>query len=282
MTANKLKLNGSKTEFIIIGTQQGLGKLPQMDLRVADSVIKSSACVRNLGTMFDTHLSMTPHINSMISSINYQLRNIRRIRRFLDQKTLHTIVLALVISRLDSGNALLYGAKSTDLDRLQSLQHKAAKLIFYATRLDSPTPLMHNLHWLPVRERIKFKLCLYVYKCLHDSAPSYLTELVSYRTRSSSGPVTRSSNDTTLLNSFIGNTCSGDKSFRAAGPALWNCLPRNIREACSVSVFKKLLKAHYYPHWIFALFILFFSFSCALISLEKHSTNPCTCMYVCM
>ena len=182
----------------------------------------------------------------MISSINYQLRNIRRIRRFLDHKTLHTVVQALVISRLDTGNALLYGAKSKDLDRLQSLQHKAAKLIFYAARLDSPTPLMHNLHWLPVRDRIKFKLCLYIFKCLHESAPSYLTELLSYRTRSS-GPITRSSMDTSLLNTHISKNRSGDKSFYSAGPALWNCLPRTIREATSVATFKKSLKAHYYP-----------------------------------
>ena len=121
---------------------------------------------------------MTPHINSMISSISFQLPNISRIKRFLDHDTLHAVVRALVLSRLDYGNALLYGAKLKDLDRLQSLLYKAAKLIFSAARRDSPSPLMHKLHWLPVRERINFKVCLYIFKCLDESAPQYLIGVV--------------------------------------------------------------------------------------------------------
>ena len=103
-------------------------------------------------------MSMTSHINSLISSVNYHLRNIRHISTFLDQDSKHAVVRSFILSRLDYGNALLYGAKSKDLDRLQSLQHKAIKLIFSANRLDSPAPLMNTLHWLPVRERINFKM----------------------------------------------------------------------------------------------------------------------------
>ena len=89
-------------------------------------------------------MSMSSHINSLISSVNYHLRNIRRISKFLDQHTIHAVVRSFILSRLDYGNALLYGAKSKHLDRLQSLQHKAIKLIVSANRFDSPAPLMNT------------------------------------------------------------------------------------------------------------------------------------------
>ena len=75
---------------------------------------------------------MIQHINSLISSVNFHLRNIRRIDKYLDQDKNHHVVCCIILSRLDYGNALLYGAKSKDLHRLQSLQNKAVKLIFSA------------------------------------------------------------------------------------------------------------------------------------------------------
>ena len=159
------KLNQTKCDFFIAGTSQRLQKLPSpVVLKIGDSVIKPVTTVRNLGILFDAQMSMSSHINSLISSVNYHLRNIRRISKFLDQDTKHAVVLSFILSRLDYGNALLYGAKSKDLDLLQSLQHKAIKLIFSANRFDSPVPLMNTLHWLPIRERINFKICMYVFK----------------------------------------------------------------------------------------------------------------------
>ena len=248
MTMNKLKLNPNKTEFFICGTAQNISKLPpDVVLTLEGNVFKPSTSVRNLGIIFDSHMSMTPHINSLISSLNFHLRNIRRISRFLDFDTKHMVVRSLILSRMDNGNALLYGAKVKDLDRLQSVQNKAVKLIFSADRRASPSPLLDSLHWLPVRERIQFKLCMYVYKCLHGCAPNYLSAFISYKSHPETGPVTRSADDTSLLTVHVGRTRTGDRSFSVSAPMLWNCLPKEIREACSLPVFKKLLKSHLYP-----------------------------------
>jgi hypothetical protein len=249
MRKNKLKLNPGKTEFFIAGTVQNLIKIPPVTLKVDGSIIKPSDTVRNLGIVFDKHMSMTQHINSLISTVNFHLRNLRRIGRYLDKETKHSAVRALILSRIDYGNALLYGAKSKDLDRLQSLQNKAAKLIYSAGKRDSPSQLMHNLHWLPIRDRIKFKICMYVYKCLQGNAPKYLSDFLSHRVRASDGPVTRSTGDTTLLSAHVSRLCIGDKSFFVAAPSLWNSLPRSIREACSLQSFKKILKSYLYPQY---------------------------------
>ena len=132
---------------------------------------------------------MSKQVNKLVSSCNYHLRNVYRIGRYLDIETRHSVVRALILSRLDYGNALLYGATSKDLNRLQSLQNRCAKFIFSSSRLDSPKPLLRSLHWLPIRERIHFKLCLYVNKCLNDEAPGYLADMVKRKLTIHSGPV---------------------------------------------------------------------------------------------
>ena len=147
---------------------------------------------------------------------------------------------------MDYCNSLLYGVKSNDLHRLQSLQHKAAKLIFCAPRRSDPIPLMNSHHWLPLNKRIKFKLCLLIYKCLNDCAPPYLIDTICRKTTSSKGPVTRSAKDKTHLIKPRCNKIIGDKSFAVAGPSIWNSLPRSIGETTSITVFKKKLETHLY------------------------------------
>ena len=89
---------------------------------------------------------------------------------------------ALVLSRLDYANSLLAGCNTGDIKRLETLQNKAARIIFRVPRLESATPLLNTLHWLPVKKRIIFKTLLYVYKVLNGLAPEYLTQFISLYT----------------------------------------------------------------------------------------------------
>ena len=104
--------------------------------------------------------------------------------------------------------------------------------------------LLQELHWLPIRMHIQFKIVVNVYKCRHALAPEYLSELVSLSTVTYA---TRSSFDTSLLHIPKTKTVAGDSAFHAAAPRLWNKLPRNTREAPTIHVFKSLLKTHIFP-----------------------------------
>ena len=110
--------------------------------------------------------------------------------------------------------------KSKGLDRLQCLQHKAIKLISFA-RFDSPAPLINTLNWLPIREQIHFKICMYVFKCIHGHAPKYLTDFISHRLRPVTGPITRSSNDSHTYCCTRWTKLYRDKSFYVTAPPLW-------------------------------------------------------------
>lgn len=245
MDINKLKFNSEKTELFIAGSQYGCQKLPLIRLRVGENLIEPSSHIKNLGVIFDTQMNMTKQINSIISSGYFQLRNIRRIGRYLNQDTKHHVVRSLILSKLDYGNALIYGSNMKDIRRLQTLQNRSAKFIFSAGRLESPKPLLDTLHWLPIDTRIKYKLCLYVFKCLHDHAPVYLNQCLHFKPRPS-GPTTRSSSDRSLLLVPLSKKRIGDKAFTSAGPTLWNSLPRHLRELDNINAFKKMLKTYLY------------------------------------
>ena len=181
------------------------------------------------------------------------------------------VVLTISFSRIDYGNALLLGATEKDLTRLQRLQNRAARLINLVGRDHPSAPLLQELHWLRIRMRIQFKILVYVYKCRYNLASEYLSELVLPSTVTYA---TRSSFDTSLLHIPKTKNVTGDSAFHAAAPRLWNKLPRNIREAPSIHVFKSLLKTHLFWNCSFfaildcsVYFILYLFLCLALCSL---------------
>ena len=182
-------------------------------------------------------------MSAICRSVNSHIRNISHIRKYIDQSTCQHVVRALVTSRLDYANSLLFSSSDNDLQRLQLLQNRAASVIFRARKFDHVTPFYLRLHWLRIPQRIKFKVLVMTYKCLQHTAPSYLQDLISIYypsrcLRSSSDKSTLTVPRTNLANSF------GCKCFFAAAPFLWNGLPRELRQAPTLKQFKSALKTH--------------------------------------
>ena len=160
----------------------------------------------------------------------------------LTKEACNHAVRSLVLSRLDYSNSMLVNASKVDIDRLQRIQNRAAKIVCRAGKYDRATPLLKQLHWLPVERRISYKVALIVYKCIHKLAPQYLINLLSPQRRSSYR--LRSSEDTTILHVPRINSKRGEASFDFCGPKIWNSLPSHVRLCTSVESFKKKLKTH--------------------------------------
>ena len=107
---------------------------------------------------------MFTQVSKVASSCFYYIYNIRRIRKYLSREVCETLVNSLITSRLDYCNSLLYGCPSSLLARLQRVQNSAARLIYNVSRTFSSSPLLINLHWLPVKHRILFKILLILTK----------------------------------------------------------------------------------------------------------------------
>ena len=242
LLANKLLINDTKTEFLIIGTRQQLSKIQIDSISVGESSISSSKEVRNLGAWLDNTLSMSTQVSKVASSCFYYIYNIRRIRKYLSSEVCETLINALVTSRLDYCNSLLYGSPSSLVARLQRVQNSAARLIHNISRTSPSSPLLINLHWLPVKFRIIFKILLITYKAIHSLAPEYIIQLIQVKTPNRT---LRSSNTILLQHPSIKSSKTlGDRAFSLAAPAEWNILPPNIRNAPTLPLFKKLLKTH--------------------------------------
>ena len=180
MANNFLKLNDSKSEFLILRLScqsAHLSKVPA-PLAIGRCQVSQVVSARNIGVIFDETMSMDKQIRQMCKSALHQLHNIHNIRKFLDRDALQTLVHALVTSKLDSFNSLYSGLPVFQIMKLQRAQNAAARLVLGIPRCEHITPGLKSLQWLPVEKRIVFKLCLLVYKTQHCLAPSYLYGLL--------------------------------------------------------------------------------------------------------
>ena len=241
MATNFLRLNDDKTEFIILGTPHMLNKLPPLHLTVGSDTISPSTSARNIGALFDNNLSMTCHISHLCRGAWHQLRQIGTIRQFLNSSSTATLMHSFVSSRLDNYNSLLYGAPKHHLMRIQRVQNAAARVVTKSKKYDHVTPLLRELHWLPIEQRITYKILLMTFKALHDKAPKYIQDLISVSVKERD---LRSNNQLLLEVPKCRLSTYGCRSFSYSAPMLWNRLPEKCRKASTLTGFKSLLKTH--------------------------------------
>ena len=248
MHANMLKLNPDKTEFILFGTAAARSKLATLfPIDILGTKVVPERVVRNLGVAFDATLSLSQHMVKVSQSCNYHMRDLRRIRKHLDHSSAIALANALISSRLDYCNSLLYTLSQADISKLQSVQNSLCRIVTRTSRFSHITGPMKSLHWLPIRSRIIFKINLITFKALHTDTPKYLSnKLIPY----TSGRNTRRSNPKNKFLTKPAYTRSFrskrvfDKCYSTSAPFLWNKLPLNVRTSSSVESFRSGLKAY--------------------------------------
>ena len=184
---------------------------------------------------------MAPHVTAVCKSAFFHLRNISKIRKFLNTETTKSLVHAFITSKVDYCNSLLYGVPKYLLLRLQRVLNCAARIVFKSNKYDHITPLLKELHWLPIEQRIKFKIFLITFKALNKQGPNYITDLlIPYKPSRS----LRSSTRNFLMKLVFNLKAYGGRSFGLASAVLWNDLPQSIKDSQSVETFKQKLKTH--------------------------------------
>jgi Reverse transcriptase (RNA-dependent DNA polymerase) len=239
----RLKLNASKTELIWFSN---FPKENQLDLSVQiddNCLIEPSDVVRDLGVLLDNKLSMSNHISAVTKSCFFHLRRIRQIKRCLNESCLQTLVQALVISRLDYCNSVLVNLPDSTLHPYTTILHSAARLVKGLKPRDHITPALRQLHWLPVKARITYKICLLMYNINSGSCPHYMSSLVTPCSQLQSRNNLRSSAKGDYAIQRTTRTL-GRRAFSVAGPSEWNKLPALVRQAPTTATFKTRLKTH--------------------------------------
>ncbi|KAF7246446.1 AT-rich interactive domain-containing protein 2 [Varanus komodoensis] len=247
MRANKLKLNPDKTEVLLVGGS-GFGE-GGFDLVLNGATLPLRDKVRNLGVLLDPELSLEAQVTAVVRNAFLQLRLINQLRPYLEYDCLATVTHALVTSRLDFRNALYVGLPLKTVRTLQLVQNRAARLLTGTGRYAHMTPVLHQLHWLPIEARAQFKVLIMTYKALNGLGPGYLNErLCLYMP---DRPL-RSAGESLLQEPSmkeIRRVSTRRRAFSAVAPNLWNSLPKEVRLAPPLLVFRRQLEHLAFSRW---------------------------------
>jgi hypothetical protein len=238
-TRNMLKLNDSKTEFLVLTSRHSRQTPNVSSINVGGSNVSAVHSARNIGAVMDDKLTMVDHVSAICKSSYAHLRSIAQIRRYLTQDATACLIHAFVTSKLDNMNSLLIGLPDHMIKKLQYIQNHAAKIVTRKKKYDHVSPLLQSLHWLPVYFRIQYKVLLMTHKCLHGKAPTYLAALLE---RYVPGRSLRSGDQYLLVEKRSKLKTYGDRAFSVAAPRLWNALPLELRKCECLNSFKSSLK----------------------------------------
>ena len=241
MQDNYLQLNPDKTEILFVSTKQGLQMCDINHMSVANSQVLPAPSVKDLGVILDSCLRLEDHVNAVCKTAFFHPRNIARIRPYLNRNTTEKVIHAFVSSRLDYCNSLLYGMPNVLIAKLQRVQNVAARIVTGTKKYSHITPVLSELHLLPVKYRVEYKIGLIVFKYLHTLAPSYLADLLHpyVPTRS-----LRSASKGLLQVPKSRLSTFGARSFASFAPRLWNDLPFALRSLESLDTFKSMYKTY--------------------------------------
>jgi len=175
------------------------------------------------------------HATSVARACNY---HVQAIRHLPTTELALTLACSLILPRLDYCNAVLHGAPASSIQKLHRAQNTAARVILEIARRSPSQPLLQQLHWLPVWQRIDYKLAVLMYKIHHTSTPVYLSRHIQPRT------VTRClrSSNTPRVCKLTTRTNFADRTSCCSAPAVWNSLTADIVDSSSLQIFKRKLK----------------------------------------
>ena len=237
---NGLKLNPSKTESIIFGTVPKLKTIAtqQHTPECLGLPIVPTDAVKILGVTLDNSLTLNKHVTNIVSSCNYHIRALNHIRPSLTHEAAVAIACSLVNTRLDYCNSLLFSTSLQNITRLQRVQNNLARAVLNLKRRDSMAHHIRALHWLPINERIAYKLAVITYVALNTGQPSYLAGCLQ---KHSSARQLRSSSQHLLHTPFC-SIKAADSAFKFSAPKVWNSLSNHTKSANSLADFKCRLK----------------------------------------
>ena len=227
-------------------TSAKLSFLDVNHIYIGSDKVEFTNTAKNLGVLLDKELSMENHLNLLSRTCYLELRKIGQFRHYLDTNATKTLTSAFILSRLDYCNSLFAGLPGDKIQKLQRIQNNAARLVLKKSKREHITPLLKELHWLPVKARIDYKLAVMCFKALKTNFPSYITDLlVPYHpTRS-----LRSSNSNLLSTPRVQLKKYGERAFTFSGPSIWNSLPIELRLITNLNTFKRHLKAHLFREY---------------------------------
>ena len=236
LAANKLTLNTSKTEFMLIGSRQRIRTFHSSPtLTINETPIKRVDCVKSLGLNIDENLSWNKHIDKISKKIASGIGALKRMRPFVPSSTLKYIYSSIIQPHFDYCCVVWDNCSKSSADKLQKLQNRAARILTFSSYDTNADLLIKRLGWRKLDSQRKIQKVTMVYKSLNGLNPDYLQPLfnycnsvINYTLRDTEGKLTIPMPRTNYLKN----------SFGYSGAELWNNLPIHVRQAVTLKQFK--------------------------------------------
>ena len=236
--AHFMKINPDKTELLLLYPPSLNKEVVIKGIIFEGQCIRFSEYVKNVGVWIDKNLTLNKHTNNIVSHCYKIITDIRRIKKYLEQRHLEQLIHAVITSRLDQNNVLLMNVSKENLYKLQKVQNSAARLVLGRRRRDSAKLALRELHWLNIEARILFKILLLVFKVIRGMC----SENIKVKFKN----VNCRPSDFLLLDTPNFQTKYGKRIFEYNGSRLWNALDHKVRRIEDINEFKKRVKTMLY------------------------------------
>ena len=238
---NGLNVNEQKTQCIFIGSRQLLSQIPA-DIRIyfEETAIVPSQKVKNLGVYMDQYLLYDEHLIHISRKVNGILTAINRIKDRLDKASRVTIVQSLSLSIINYCLRVWGMTTKEQIDRAQKLQNFAAKVAQgEAKKFDHVTPIIKELKWLKIEDKLTYDLCIFTFKICNNLLPEWLFSFPTTREMNR-----RNTRQSSML--FVPRTRNdmGGRAISVRGPRVWNAIPADIQRETTLNGFKNKLKEY--------------------------------------
>ena len=238
---NGLQLNPQKSDVIQFTVGRGRERTDDLDtILISDARIQPSSTIKSLGVTLDQQLSFDQQVDKVCKACYFHIRALRHVRPSLPDDVTRTVACSIVNSRLDYCNSLLSGTSVSNLAKLQRVQNTLARVVLRRGKYDHISSALTELHWLPVKQRITFKLCTLAFNIKRTNQPSYLRQLlIDYEP-----PRCLRSSTQGFLRVDCSRSVIGSRAFKHSATNAWNSLPDSIRTINNFIDFKTKLKTH--------------------------------------
>ena len=237
---NKLSLNVAKTQSMLVSTnvkRKTLDRSSQhLQVKINGTELEVVSKIKYLGVLLDNSLDWKDQVQAVSLKVSRGLGILKHAKKFLPFSALTSLYTSIVEPHFRYCCSVWGCAGTTEINRLQKLQNRAARIVTNSS-FDTPSnKLLEKLGWKTINELIDIESKTMVFKSLNELAPPYLRSLFRKNSQSTSYRLRNTSTDLRLPK--IG-TENGKKSFSFRGAKLWNSLSANCKQAASLSTFKE-------------------------------------------
>ena len=240
---NKMQVHLTKTTCMLAGTRQRLNESRPLTIQADGINIQTVSQQKILGVYIDETLTWNPQIDHLCSPISSKISLLRQLATYVPTQAQKLYYQGYILPLLDYGSITWGATSDANLERLEKLQKRAARIILHADFTTSSSLMFEELGWLSVFDRLKYNKAIMTYKALNNQTPEYISDLLKPMSEVHSLNLRSSENGSLFVPRSKSSLCDG--SFSCSAPRLWNSLPQAVKNAESLKVFKQSLKSSF-------------------------------------